>query len=273
MIRRATVIAFVMEWIVTNISPWWVGLVLIGGLPAAAIGVQAVIRRKAPQLKQGIHNEVAGFLVAVIGVIYAVIVGFVIITLWSNLNTAQSTVNHEASVLSELPQGSDVLGASVHDQITQAAISYGQAVVAGWPATQRGQATIRTKVALDHLYTVFQSVKPSNEAQTAFVDKSMDRLNDLSLSRRARLLEAGFGGALPGVMWAAVIISSLSTLGFCLLFGLENARLHYAMMAGLGMLIGVNLFVVTQLQFPFSGTISAGPGPYNAAIHYLTAGL
>ena len=43
---------------------------------------QLGLRRLAPQLAKGEHNDVAGFVIAVVGVIYAVMLGFVVIVTW-----------------------------------------------------------------------------------------------------------------------------------------------------------------------------------------------
>ena len=54
-------------------------------------------------------------------------------------------------------------------------------------------------------------------------------------------------------MWIAILIASAITIMFALLFGLESARLHYVMVAGLAALIGTNLFLVAELNYPYRG--------------------
>jgi hypothetical protein len=52
---------------------WILGPLLVLVLPLLAVGVQAVIRRRLPVLAAGEHNEVAGFLIAVVlhgGLVY-----------------------------------------------------------------------------------------------------------------------------------------------------------------------------------------------------------
>ena len=68
------------------------GILFVIVLPGLAIGVQLAIRRKWPVLADGEHNDVAGFIIAVVGVIYAVLLAFVVIVSWENFSQAESTV-------------------------------------------------------------------------------------------------------------------------------------------------------------------------------------
>lgn len=83
-------------WIVSSVPAWITGVVLIILFPLATVAIQAFLRRAVPALKEREHNEVAGFLVAVIGVAYAVIAGFTIIALWENFTDAQNAMKVEA---------------------------------------------------------------------------------------------------------------------------------------------------------------------------------
>ena len=48
------------------------------------------------------HNEVAGFIYAVIGVVYAVLLGFAAVTVWEGYDKAQAAVEREADDLADL---------------------------------------------------------------------------------------------------------------------------------------------------------------------------
>ena len=55
---------------------------MVVGLPLLTVAVQAVVRRLAPSIVEGEHNDVAGFLIAVVGVVYAVTLAFIVIVTW-----------------------------------------------------------------------------------------------------------------------------------------------------------------------------------------------
>ncbi len=64
-----------MKWIVADVPTWLVGMVLILGVPALALLAKYIVSRKAESLGTGSHNEVAGSLLAIVAVVYAVSVG------------------------------------------------------------------------------------------------------------------------------------------------------------------------------------------------------
>jgi hypothetical protein len=84
---------------VTALPIWLTGPLFVIVLPALAIGAQLMIRRSWPALADGGHNDVAGFIIAVVGVLYAVLLAFVMIVSWESFSQAESTVGQEASAL------------------------------------------------------------------------------------------------------------------------------------------------------------------------------
>src|SRR5690606_41476541 len=67
---------------------------------AASIGIAllmlGIVRRLVPSERLKPHNEVSGFVYAAIGVIYAAIVGFVVVTGWHDYQEAKATAHDGA---------------------------------------------------------------------------------------------------------------------------------------------------------------------------------
>jgi hypothetical protein len=128
----------VAVWIVAHVPAWITGVVLIVVFPLAIVAIQAVLRRTVPALKKTEHNEVAGFLVAVIGVAYAVIAGFTIIVLWEHFTEAQNATKVEALRTTPLEQGSRVFGPATQARLRREVIAYNQSVVDNWDTIKQG---------------------------------------------------------------------------------------------------------------------------------------
>jgi hypothetical protein len=71
-----------------------VALVAVAGLEAVRRLVPAPIRQK--------HNDVAGFIYAVVGVIYAVLLALMVIAVWEEHEAAKATVRDEANELADV---------------------------------------------------------------------------------------------------------------------------------------------------------------------------
>jgi len=96
---------------------WLTGILFVLVLPGLAILVQLAIRRRWPVLADGEHNDVAGFIIAVVGVIYAGPPAFVVIVSWENFSQAESTVGQEASALRSIYRESQAFPPDVRARI------------------------------------------------------------------------------------------------------------------------------------------------------------
>jgi hypothetical protein len=255
-------------WLASSVPAWITGVVLIILFPLATVAIQAILRRAVPALKKSEHNEVAGFLVAVIGVAYAVIAGFTIIALWENFTDAQNATKVEALRATPLEQGSRVFGPATEARLRSEVIAYNQAVIDNWDTIRQGNASPQVRARIDAMLTTIENLEPTTDAQRAFVHEAEARLLDLSNDRRDRIITT-HEGELPSLMWIAILIASAITIMFALLFGLESARLHYVMVAGLAAIIGTNLFLVAELNYPYLGDVAVQPDSYHTVIQEL----
>jgi hypothetical protein len=67
-----------------------------------AVGGLALVEYLVPWQVRQRHNDVAGFIYAVLGAVYAVWLGFVTIAVREDFEVARSTVHSEANELAEL---------------------------------------------------------------------------------------------------------------------------------------------------------------------------
>jgi hypothetical protein len=67
-------------------------------LVVLAVGLR-LLQRFVPHHVREAHNDVAGFIFAAVGVLYAVLLGFVVITVWTNNDAARQTTFKEADAL------------------------------------------------------------------------------------------------------------------------------------------------------------------------------
>jgi hypothetical protein len=63
-------------------------------------------------------------------------------------------------------------------------------------------------------------------------------------------------------MWLAVILTSVVTIVFCLLFEVKSTWLRYFMVAAVASVISSILVLSLLLEYPFSGTIEVNPTPF-----------
>jgi hypothetical protein len=240
---------------------WLLFVLLVIVAPAGAIGLQVLVRRRWPHLADGGHNDVAGFIIAIVGVIYAVLLAFVDIVSWEQFSRADDLVGQEASALRGLYRETSAFPPEVREQIQEDVRQYATAVVTQeWPAMGRGEPGDPTvAVALDRMAEHLAALPTDTPIRETFVGVEADRFADVVSTRSQRLDFVGEG--LPGVLWIALVFGALVTIGFAMIFGLQSTALHVIMTGSLAAVIGVLLFVAVSIDQPFAGDVAVEPAP------------
>lgn len=260
-----------MDTFLLNLPLWAVMVVVIGLLTGAAVGLQALIRRRLPEVMARRHNDVAGFLAAVIGVIYAVTVGFIIAEQWSDFTDAKDRAAREAFTLASVAEGSIVFGPAEQDRFQYAVLAYQQAVIADWDrqGESGGAADLRQSDLMAPLYELLAQARPGTEGQRAFVQDATRRLAQAAQDRDDRLHRAS-RAHLEWPLWMLVVFVSAVVLVFCALFGLESRWLHYTMISGVAMAVASNVLLIILLNHPLSGPLRVTPDAYADVVADLT---
>jgi hypothetical protein len=216
------------------------------------------------------HNDVAGFIYAALGVIYAVLVALVVIAVWEEYQAASETVEQEANAVAEIFWLAHRLPEPEGTHIQERARSYAHEVVDNeWPLMEQGQAPLMVQeqgtpagwTLIDDIRATLQEVEPRTPADAQLYAEGLDQVQRLADARRMRLVAAEEG--VPGVLWAVLIFGGVAVIGFTYLFGLENTWAHRLMVVTLAAVIGLVLFTIGALEHPFSGGARIGTGAFD----------
>ena len=247
---------------------WLLGVLLVGGVPLLVVVCQALIRRWWPTILLGEHNDVAGFLIAVVGVLYAVILAFIVIVVWEDFRDARETVSREAGALHGVVRDSRALPEPARTRLGELVVDYSRAVAGQeWEAMADGDSRPEAFEILNRMFSTLAGVTTASPTQEVFLADTLDRLDDVVGERTQRLSAAAEGE--PSILWAAILIGGVFTMGFAMLFGVSDERLHYVMIGGFAAIITLQVFVIMVLNYPFSGDVRVEP----AAIERVVADL
>ena len=244
-----------------HLNLWLLGGLLVIGLPAVTIALQSLVRRLAPDIVKGEHNDVAGFLIAVVGVVYAVTLAFIVIVTWENYGDARDTVHQEAGALRSLYRDSQALPEPTRTQLGGLVVRYGQEVSTGeWAALDDGAGSRQVFDLITQMFSTLSGVTATTPTQEAFLSEALARLNEVAQGRAERISAAEDG--LLSILWAAIVIGGGVTVGFAMLFGVADRRLHYLMVGAFATVLALQVFVILVLSFPFSGDLAISPDPF-----------
>ena len=244
-----------------HLNLWVLGVLLVVGIPLVTVALQATVRRLAPDIVKGEHNDVAGFLIAVVGVVYAVTLAFIVIVTWEGYRDARDTVHSEAGSLRSLYRDSQALPEPTRSQLGRLVLRYGEEVSTGeWPALDDGEGSRAAFDLISEMFATLGAIQPTTSAHEAFLSEALARLDEVSAGRAERISVAEEG--LLSILWAAIIIGGGVTMGFALLFGVSDQRLHYLMVGAFATVLALQIFVILVLSHPFSGDLAVSPDPF-----------
>jgi len=239
-------------------------LVVFAGCLAALAGLESVQRLVSVEKRQE-HNDVAGFLYAVIGVVYAVLLALLVIAVWGQYQKANETVESEANAVAEVAWLAHRLPEPERHELQEDARSYAQEVVdTEWPLMEQGIEGVQSLPEgwdlIDDIRATLQDFEPSTAAEQELYAEGLDRISRLGDARRMRIVAAKEG--LPGVLWVVLVFGAVVTVGFTYLFGLRNTWAHRLMVMSLTAVIALVLFAIVAMDYPFSGGARIDPGAF-----------
>jgi hypothetical protein len=231
----------------------------------AAVGGLHLVRRLVPMELRMRHNDVVGFIYAVLGVAYAVLLGLMVVAVWEEWEAAKETANDEASELAEVFWLAHRLPESQGRRVQELAREYARVVVeVEWPLMKRGETSSRAWALLDEIRGAVVAQSPATDGEQVLYAQMLDRVHELGDARRDRLLEAREG--LPAILWVVLVVGAVVVVGFTYLFGLENTTTHTLMVAALALVISLVLFTVGALNYPFKGDIRVQPDAFELVL-------
>ena len=108
------------------------------------------------------------------------------------------------------------------------------------------------------------SVTTTSSTQETFLADALLRLNNVAEDRAQRVSVAKEG--VLSILWVAIIVGGILTVGFALLFGVSNERLHYLMVGGFAAVLALQVLVILVLSHPFSGDVRVTPEPFENVV-------
>jgi hypothetical protein len=241
------------------------GLLIVAVATVVAVGGLVLVQRLDSTERRKQHNDVAGFIYAVLGVSYAVLLGLMLIAVWEQWNAAQDVASDEANELAGIFWFAHALPQPEGRHIQELARSYAEVVVEEeWPLMEQGRSSPKAWDTLDELRGTILGLDPPTGAQLVRYNQVLEQLHALGDARRERLLAASEG--LATILWVVLIGGGVITIAFTYLFGLDNTVVHTLMVAALAMILSLSLFTVAALDYPFKGDVRIHPAAFEQVL-------
>jgi ABC-type multidrug transport system fused ATPase/permease subunit len=234
-----------------------------------SVGVLIIRRRRIHWESFKDNHEVGGFLFNALGLIYAVLVAFVVYATWSDYEASGSVCDREADIIQNLYLDCAGLPPESQAEIKKDILEYLEMIVKDdWPLLAQGKGNPVSREKLIEIWKNFNNINDlGNEKQKIYFGEALNKLNDITELRRLRILSAQ--SHIPVIIWTVILIGALTSVGFSLFFGTRSFIIQAAMTSLFAMTNAIVILMIIALDHPFTGDIKISSEAYEQVLLYL----
>ncbi|WP_137988315.1 DUF4239 domain-containing protein [Streptomyces vilmorinianum] len=239
-----------------------ISVVVMGVALAAALIVVAKTRFFPVGEDAEPREDVAEYIAMMVSVLYALVLGLCLVTVWDNREEAENYVRAEASALHQTYLLAGALPPPQRAPLREAARSYATHVVdVEWPRMAAREPLGSTGWALlERLRASGETRNRPTSSQWIAAQEVLVQIGYVDDARRLR--EAASQERLSPVLWAGLVIGGVLTLAFMFLFGIKRSATHVVMVMGLAGFIAFTVLLIHQLDAPFGEMLGTDPEPF-----------
>ncbi|HMF28539.1 MAG TPA: hypothetical protein VKE42_07190 [Candidatus Cybelea sp.] len=244
------------------------GIVIVGGFVVTTMLFGYLVRVLTPEEVRAAHTDRAGFILAVIGVIYAVLLAFVAIGVWERFEGAEARSYDEAQALATIYRDAENFprGGPLRSLIKV----YARSIIdVEWPDMRGGEKTRISPALIERIGRDVRGLDITSPRLQNLQARMLGSLETAWNDRESRLTLDFIG--INSILWVVLILGAYITVGFTYLFGWDDTVMQQLMIGGLSLMIGLVMFLVMALDFPFRGSIAVGPDAFEALLRTLNA--
>ncbi len=227
---------------------------------AVALAGLRFVRKKYPAEVLKENHEVAAIIFNAFGLLYGVVVAFVVFVTWSGYDDATKNLQMEANEVDDIFHSAKAFPAPASKIVQQGLMDYTASVYNDeLKRMSQGEVSLHSSRAMATLITVFYQMDDKSIPNRELYAESLRCLNKLAEYRRLRVFAGN--NTIPSVIWVVLLIGGLITVSYTYFLGVKNIRAQYLMTAALTVTITLILVLIYILDHPFTGTSKVSVEP------------
>jgi len=242
-----------------------VGLAINLVAVTCAIAELLFVKRFLRPIEDESHNEVAGFFYSAVGLVYGVILAYVVVVVWQQLDRSSDIAQEEANKVAGIYNLANHFAEPDRIVVQRLARSYAESVIDDeWPMLAEGKSHPKTAQLANELRNAIGKLRVETPRDQVLYDQALDRYHVMSVNRRSRILQSR--AELHPVMWIMLVGGGMLTIAFTYAFQLRSRRFHAALIAGLTVTITSIIYIISVADVPFRGDVTVTPDAFVNAV-------
>ena len=220
-----------------------------------------------PHMRRMVHgkgpvNDVVIFAAANFGLVYAVLLGLLIVATFQTTKDLQDHIAMEASGLSTIYRGAESYPEPLRSELRSQLRDYIHYVIEkDWPAHRKGRVLVGGDHRLQAIRKTLFSYEETAKPHEMLHGEMLRYFNTMNVSREQRL--SAVSSSIPDVLWYVVIIGSLVTIVFIWMIHMDFIP-QIVLGGTTAFFLGLTTFLIYALDHPLQGGVGVEPEPFQA---------
>jgi hypothetical protein len=239
---------------------------VVGSVVLSVIG-SLLARRIVHIEKLRPSHDVGGILFSVVGALYSVLVGLIVVDAVQNYQHAREITVQETNSLADVFILAQRLPEPRRSAIRKICSDYASRVVGTeWEQMKCGSyCPLARDLAIDLMQSLVD-FEPKTENEKALYPEMISEARDFWQCRQSRISIAERG--IPTVEWLTLGAGAVVIVVFSYLFGIESVWIQILMTAMTSLLLSLNLILILLFATPFQGDLAVQAAAFDT-VNYI----
>lgn len=198
------------------------------------------------------YHNVTSYLFNAYGLLYAVLIAFVVYINWTDYNNAQNHIYSESNQISNLFFIVQGLDEPVRTDLMMSIYDYTEVInKTEIPEMQMGVYSYKSNVAFNRIWEDFIKIDIKTISNTILYDKCLNELKGISEARRFRYFY--ITNSIPTIIWVVMILGCLISFSFSFFFGVRVRFPYFFLAIAFTFINIIILYLIYVLDHPYEG--------------------
>ncbi|MDK1476820.1 DUF4239 domain-containing protein [Streptomyces sp. 549] len=252
----------------------WLVLALVMVASCVVVLTVALLRQRRSGEDEDTSEtpDVIEYMIMMIGVVYAIVLGLAIAGVWEQRNAATDWVTQEALALHEVHERVEVYPVEFRDRVRADVEDYvAYTVDTEWaPGPDAGELTERGDRMLGRVRSQVSGFEPTTTLESHAYQGVVDQVAQAS---RARTERGGSAGTtMPGVVWFGLIIGAVVVVGMVFVLQIRRSGRELVLAGLFSALIAFLLFLIWHFDAPYARGLTESVEAFHTLFPQATGG-
>jgi hypothetical protein len=237
------------------------GFVVVSITTIMAVAGMLLVRRLVSLATLAVYHEVASYMLSVVGTLYAVLLGFVIVDAMQHMQDVRGLVSMEASGLANIYLCAEGLPDPKRSTIRALCVQYAHEVIDDeWITLREGKYSQKTFHTVFRIWKEITTLNPVTGREQGLQQQLVSEICSMTQNHRTRVISS-IKGVAP-IMWFVLITGGIFTVIFTYFFGVPDMRVQSLMTVLVAMTLSLNVYLVFVFGNPMATDLGISPGPF-----------